>query len=102
MKARLLCILLTLILISFGSHILMAADDGAALYKSKCAGCHGADAAGKPPKIPALKGTSLSEEQITEVLQKGAADKKAPHNAAFKNIDEAQAKAIAGYVKSLK
>ena len=37
-----------------------AADDGAALYKSKCAGCHGADGAGKPAlKAPALKGTAL-------------------------------------------
>ena len=25
-----------------------AADDGATLYKAKCAACHGADAAGKP------------------------------------------------------
>ena len=31
------------------------ADDGAALYKGKCAMCHGADAAGKPAaKIPSL------------------------------------------------
>ena len=86
----------------FAPCVSVAAEDGATLYKSKCAGCHGADAAGKPPKIPALKGKSLSEEQISDVLQKGAADKKAPHNAAFKNINEEQAKAIAAYVKSLK
>ncbi len=32
-----------------------AADDGAGLYKTKCAMCHGVDAAGKPAaKIPSL------------------------------------------------
>src|SRR5437667_3893999 len=32
-----------------------AAEDGAAIYKSKCAVCHGADASGKPgAKIPSL------------------------------------------------
>src|SRR5919198_4794366 len=31
------------------------ADDGASLYKTKCAACHGADGAGKPAaKIPSL------------------------------------------------
>ena len=31
------------------------AEDGAALYKSKCAACHGADGAGKPAmKAPSL------------------------------------------------
>ena len=37
-----------------------ATDDGAALYKAKCAGCHGANGEGKPGiKAPALKGTNL-------------------------------------------
>jgi cytochrome c553 len=32
-----------------------AADDGASIYKAKCAACHGADATGKPAaKIPSL------------------------------------------------
>ena len=79
-----------------------AAEDGAALYKSKCAMCHKPDGSGNPGKVPALKGTSLSEDQIAAVLTKGAADKKAPHNSAFKGFDEAQAKAVAGYVKSMK
>ena len=34
-----------------------AADDGAVLYKKKCAGCHGANGEGKPAiKAPAAEG----------------------------------------------
>jgi hypothetical protein len=61
--------------------VVAGAEDGAALYKTKCAGCHGASGEGKPAmKAPALKGTSLSAEQITQHLTKGEATSKAPHN----------------------
>jgi cytochrome c len=78
------------------------ADDGAALYKAKCAGCHGAKGEGKPAmKAPALKGTSLSDDQITERLLKGMPDGKGPHKKGIAGLTEAQAKAIAAYVKTL-
>jgi len=81
----------------------LGADDGAALYKTKCAGCHGADGAGKPAvKAPALKGTKLEASQIAEQLTKGASGSKAPHNKAIAGLNDDQAKAIAEYVKSLK
>ena len=58
-----------------------AAEDGAALYKRKCAGCHGQNGEGKPAmKAPALKGTSLSADQIQQFLTKGEAGKKGPHS----------------------
>jgi mono/diheme cytochrome c family protein len=78
------------------------ADDGAALYKSKCAGCHGASGEGKPAmKAPALKGTSLSDDQITERLVKGMPTGKGPHKKGIGGLTEAQAKAITAYVKTL-
>src|SRR5271166_4319745 len=49
------------------------AQDGAALYKSKCAMCHGAAGEGKAG--PALAGTKLTAAQITDVLTKGAEGK---------------------------
>ena len=80
-----------------------AADDGATVFKGKCAGCHGAKGEGKPAmKAPALAGTSLSADQITTMVSKGAADKKAPHTKAVSGITEDQAKAVAEYVKTLK
>jgi mono/diheme cytochrome c family protein len=96
-------------LLSLGAVILIAlatswaADDGAALYKTKCAGCHGADGAGKPAmKAPALKGTSLEASQIAEHLTKGESTSKPPHNKGMAGLTDAQAKAIAEYVKTLK
>jgi cytochrome c len=79
------------------------AADGAALYKTKCAGCHGASGEGKPPmKAPALKGTKLEVNQLTEHLTKGQSASRAPHKKGISGLDEAQAKSIAEYVKSLK
>jgi len=78
------------------------AQDGAALYKTKCAGCHGAGGEGKPAmKAPALKGTSLSDAQITERVVKGSPDSKGPHKKGIAGLTEAQAKAISAFVKTL-
>jgi mono/diheme cytochrome c family protein len=80
-----------------------AANDGAALYKQKCAGCHGATGEGKPAiKAPALKGTTLEVSQVVEHITKGEATSKAPHNKGISGVSEAQAKEIAEYIKTLK
>ena len=77
-------------------------EDGAALYKSKCAGCHGASGEGKPAmKAPALRGTALTADQITERAMKGIATSKAPHNKGISGISDGQAKAISEFVKTL-
>jgi cytochrome c553 len=77
-------------------------EDGAALYKSKCAGCHGASGEGKPAmKAPALRGTMLKADQITERTMKGIATSKAPHNKGISGISDAQAKAISEFIKTL-
>ncbi len=76
------------------------ADEGADVYKAKCAMCHGADGAGKMG--PKLKGTSLTEAQIVDQVTKGAEGKKAPHNKPVSGVSADQAKAVAAYVKSLK
>jgi len=80
-----------------------SAEDGGALYKSKCAMCHGANGEGKPAmKAPALKGTTKTVEQITEHILKGESTSKPPHNKGVSGVNEAQAKAIAEFVKTLK
>jgi mono/diheme cytochrome c family protein len=80
-----------------------AADDGATLYKTKCAGCHGPNGEGKAAvKSPALKGTTLNTNQVAEQITKGEAGRKAPHNKGISGLNDEQAKAIAEFVKSLK
>jgi len=93
-------IVLTVIALLSMSCVAWAAEDGAAIYKSKCAACHGADGAGKVG--PAVKGTALTDAQIADLLTKGTAGKKAPHGKAVAGLTDDQAKAVATYVKSLK
>jgi mono/diheme cytochrome c family protein len=76
------------------------ADDGAATYKAKCAVCHGPEGQGKVG--PALKGTSLSADQIADLLTKGNDAKKAPHKKAMSGLSADEAKAVAAFVKTLK
>jgi len=76
------------------------AQDGAATYKAKCAGCHGPEGQGKVG--PALKGSSLTEAQIADLLIKGNDAKKAPHKKALSSLSADDAKAVATYVKTLK
>jgi mono/diheme cytochrome c family protein len=76
------------------------AADGAATYKAKCAACHGPEGQGKVG--PALKGTALTADQITDLLTKGDDAKKAPHKKAVAGVAADDAKAVADYVKTLK
>jgi len=89
-----------LFVVGLMSGMALAAEDGAAIYKAKCAMCHGPDGAGKTG--PALKGTALTAAQIADVLEKGAAGKKAPHTKPVAGLTADQAKAVADYVKTLK
>lgn len=76
------------------------AADGVAIYKAKCAACHGPEGQGKVG--PAVKGVALTADQITDLLTKGNDAKKAPHKKAVAGVTPEDAKAVADYVKTLK
>ncbi|MFZ0952815.1 MAG: cytochrome c [Candidatus Sulfotelmatobacter sp.] len=77
-----------------------AADDGAAIYKAKCAMCHGADAAGKPAaKIPSLISDD-AKKATDEDLAKSVTEK-AKHPATIKSLAPDQVKMVVSYVRSL-
>lgn len=100
MTRKIMLLLVSLVIASVASS---AADEGAALYKKKCAGCHGASGEGKPTmKAPALKGTALDVTQIVDHLTKGEATSKPPHNKGISGLSSDQAQSIAEFVKSLK
>lgn len=80
------------------------AEDGAALYKARCAACHGADGKGDTPvgkalKVKPLAGTKLSAGEIEKVAAEGRPGTKM---AAVKGLTADQYKAVAAHVKSLK
>ncbi|MGP0020061.1 MAG: c-type cytochrome [Candidatus Sulfotelmatobacter sp.] len=95
-------VLIVLLVIALSASLTLPvfAQDGAATYKAKCAGCHGPEGQGKVG--PALKGTKLTDVQITDLLTKGDDAKKAPHKKALAGLSADDAKALATYVKSLK
>jgi mono/diheme cytochrome c family protein len=81
------------------------AQDGAALYKSKCAACHGPNGEGKPAvKAPALKSEEvkkMSDEDLTDAIANGGKSKKATHAFANKGVTPDQIKALVAHIRDL-
>ncbi len=76
------------------------AEDGASLYKAKCAACHGADAAGKPAmKAPSLISDEAKKKSDADLSKEIA--ETAKHPGAVKSVTGDDAKAIVTYIRSL-
>jgi mono/diheme cytochrome c family protein len=76
------------------------AEDGAALYKAKCAMCHGPDGAGKPAaKIPSLVSAEAKAKSDADLIKVVQTNPK--HAALAKALNEDQLKAIVGAVRDL-
>jgi mono/diheme cytochrome c family protein len=103
-KLVVLIVMIALALFLALPNLSWAADDGAALYKTKCAACHGADLAGKPAaKIPSLVGDDAkkaSDADLTDMIANGGKDKKAMHAFSNKGVTPDQVKALVGYIRS--
>ncbi|HJZ79232.1 MAG TPA: cytochrome c [Pyrinomonadaceae bacterium] len=89
-------LLATVLLISASART-ASDDDTAALYNAKCKMCHGATAEKKMDKTKA-------DEMLIQVVLDGKTAEKPPNMPAFKEkgITADQAKALVGYMKSLK
>jgi cytochrome c553 len=97
-----LCILMTVTLLAAAPIFLWAAEDGAALYDSKCSMCHGEKGEGNPPSLPKIAGTSsMTVEKMVTYLTKGESTKTV-HKEPISDLNEDQAKAIAEYLRKLK
>ena len=83
-----------------------ASEDGAALFKAKCASCHAADGSGNTPVGKGLKLRDLrsaevqarSDEQIYEVIAKG----KGKMPGYEKSVGADKCKALVGFIRGLK
>jgi mono/diheme cytochrome c family protein len=100
MKLTHLLVLFLIVTMSAALTVPAFAADGAATYKAKCAVCHGPEGQGKVG--PALKGTSLSSDDIVALLTNGNDAKKAPHKKGISGVSADDAKAAAEFVKGLK
>ena len=72
-------------------------DDAAKVYKAKCAACHG-------PKAAKFYDPAKTDEVHVQAILKGRKGEKPPFMPGFeaKGMTEDQAKALAGYMKTLK
>lgn len=72
-------------------------DDPAAEYKAKCAACH-------TPTAGKFYDVAKTDEEHVQIILKGKKGEKPPFMPGFeaKGMTEDQAKALAGYMKSLK
>jgi mono/diheme cytochrome c family protein len=106
MKMTKLVILIAMIAVALFlvlPNLSWAADDGAAIYKAKCAACHGADLAGKPAaKIPSLVSDGAkktSDADLTDMIATGGKDKKAMHAFTNKGVTSDQIKMVVSYIR---
>jgi len=80
-----------------------AADDGAAVYKAKCAARHGTDLGGKPAaEIPTLvsdDSKKVSDQDVTDAIANGGKSKKASHAFADKGMSPDQIKMVVRYIR---
>jgi mono/diheme cytochrome c family protein len=100
MKFTHLLVLFLIVTMTAALAVPAFAADGGATYRAKCAACHGPEGQGKVG--PALKGTSLSADDIVALLSNGNDAKKAPHKKGVSGVSPDDAKAVADFVKGLK
>lgn len=104
-KLVILIVMIALALFLILPNLSWAADDGAAIYKAKCAACHGADLAGKPAaKIPSLvsdDAKKVSDADLTDAIANGGKKKKAMHAYANKGVTPDQVKMVVSYIRGV-
>lgn len=102
-KLVIFIIMIALALFLILPNLSWAADEGATLYKTKCAACHGADLGGKPAaKIPSLisdDSKKLSDADLTEAIANGGKDKKSSHAFTNKGMTPDQIKMVVAYIR---
>jgi mono/diheme cytochrome c family protein len=102
-KLVILIVMIALALFLILPNLSWAADDGATLYKTKCAACHGADLAGKPAaKIPSLvsdEAKKASDADLTDMIANGGKDKRAMHAFANKGVTPDQIRMVVSYLR---
>jgi cytochrome c553 len=100
MKIAMLVMAIAVVLFALMPSLSWAAEDGAALYKAKCAACHGADGAGKPAaKIPSLVSDDAKKMSDSDMEKVVSTNPK--HAAVAKSLNAEQVKAIVSHIRTM-
>jgi mono/diheme cytochrome c family protein len=99
-KLVMLVVTIAIALFMLIPNLSWAGDDGAAIYKAKCAACHGVDAAGKPAaKIPSLISDDAKKASDDDLAK--SVTEKPKHPGTIKSLAPDQVKMVVQYVRSL-
>ncbi len=99
-KLAMLVVTIAVALFLLLPNLSWAADDGATLYKTKCAACHGVDGTGKPAaKIPSL--ISDEAKKASDADLEKAVTEKPKHAAIAKALSPDQVKTVVAYIRAL-
>jgi len=99
---RIACSIVILAVAALVTAPVLAAEDGAALYKSKCAMCHGADGMAKKMAEPSRNfndpkfQAEATKESITKVVTEGKGKMKPV------KLTPEQIEAVSAHVKTIK
>lgn len=107
MKKTTMMVLTAFALVLFAAPVAQA-EDGAAVYKAKCAACHGADgkgdtAMGKKQGLRDLGSADVqkqTDEELTAVIADGKG--KPAHAYSKKGVTAEQIKALVAHIRTLK
>jgi len=100
--------LIVALLFAFSTSVLAA--DGAAIFKTKCAGCHGPDASGATPmgqkmKIRDLRSPDVQKQtdaELFDMIANGGKAKKATHTFKTKGLSDDDIKSLVSFLRSIK
>jgi mono/diheme cytochrome c family protein len=102
---------ITLILFALAIALpVMATEDGAALFKTKCAACHGKTGAGDTPiaKAKNIKDLGsadiqkMTDAELTDMIANGGPNKVKGHDYKAKGLTDDQIKALVTFIRTLK
>ena len=106
MSRRLFAIVLVATLIIIAAPAAFGTADGAAIYKAKCASCHGPDGSGMTPMGKSMKLRDLRspdvQKQTDQELYKWTAGGKGKMPAYKSKLTEAEITALVTYMRTLK
>lgn len=101
---KLLVVFIALVVLAVVAAPAFAAEDGAKVFASKCAVCHGPDGAGKVKGTPDLRSADVqkkSDKELSDEIANGPKGKES-HAFAKKGLDEATIKSLVAYIRTLK
>lgn len=92
-----------------GVSLFVYAEDASAIFREKCASCHGADgsartAAGKKLGAPDFRSkeiVEMTDKDLFETIGRGTKHRNYPHSFLYTGLSEGQVRGLVAYIRVL-